>query len=89
MIKFDILEGPRFDYVNTGNPTININLRVPYASWVNLTTGEIFICIDTTPDVNVWVGQRGTTISYYSPPTAGILRSFASPLPLFSRFFFF
>jgi len=43
------------------NPTINVNLPVG-SVWINKTTGEVFICVDDTPNRNVWVGSFGTII---------------------------
>ncbi len=33
----------------------------PYL-WINIDTGEVFICTDNAVNSNVWVGQRGTSI---------------------------
>ena len=51
-----------FDYVNTGNPTVSVNPERIGVSWLNLTSGEIFICTDNTVGSNVWVGQKGTAV---------------------------
>lgn len=68
----------RYDYVYASNPTIDVNPSVSYATWLNITTGELFVCKDTTEDLNIWQGQLGSTItSYeYNLPTAVILNSF-------------
>ena len=55
-------DSDRYDYVFASNPTIDINPSVPYATWLNILTGELFICRDATPDLNLWLGMRGTKI---------------------------
>jgi len=71
MLKTSVLDGPQFDYVNPGNPTISVNPKKLYATWLNISTGELFICLDVDFGSNVWRGQFGTTImslvkkSYY------------------------
>jgi hypothetical protein len=62
-LDFGIIDGPKFDYVNKGNPTIDVNPRTLYATWMNVTSGELFICTVNTIGVNVWSGQLGTLIS--------------------------
>ena len=52
----------RWDYVMTGNPAVDTNPSSYPVTWLNLTTGEEFICIDNTVGVNVWKGTLGTTI---------------------------
>jgi len=53
-----------FDYVSEENPTIDVNPIDRGKTWVNVTTGEVFVCTDITVGVNVWVGQLGTIILY-------------------------
>lgn len=52
----------RWDYVNTANPAINTNPDAIGDTWLNLTTGEEFVCIDTTADLNIWVGSLGSIV---------------------------
>ena len=53
----------RFDYEVSGNdPLVTTNPPQVGDSWVNTTTGEIFVCIDATIDDNVWKGTQGNTI---------------------------
>ncbi len=53
----------RFDYeVSNSNPLVTTNPPQVGDSWVNTTTGEIFICIDATADENVWKGTQGKII---------------------------
>ncbi len=53
-----------FDYIQAGNPTIDVNPGQEGVTWVNMTTGELFVCIDATVDTNIWIGQFGTAILY-------------------------
>lgn len=52
-----------FDYTETTNPFITTNPTAVGATWINTTSGEIFVCTDATTDANVWVGQMGTTVT--------------------------
>jgi len=46
----------------TNNPTIDTNPTNKDVIYVNTTTGQAFICTDSTVDNNVWEGQLGTKI---------------------------
>jgi len=46
-----------FDYVQNGIPAFDVNPGRLGATWVNLLTGEIFICVQANTDDNIWVGQ--------------------------------
>ena len=63
MIEFGTIDAPQFNYVNPVNPAVDTNPTVRFATWVNLNTGELFICTDNSPGLNIWVGQSGTTVS--------------------------
>ena len=52
-----------FDYVQEANPTIDVDPGEVGVSWLNTTTGEIFVCISSVIGENVWKGQMGTTVS--------------------------
>lgn len=54
---------PVANYEFNSNPLTTSNPKYSPCSWLNTTTGELFICIDNTTDANVWKGQLGTTIS--------------------------
>jgi len=58
----DIFKRGNFDYVKTTNPTVNVNPGFVGATWLNLTTGEVFVCLDNTPGENDWAGQKHTRI---------------------------
>lgn len=75
MLTTNVIDGPQFDYVNKGNPTIDVNPRRLYATWFNLTSGELFICTDISTGVNIWVGQLGKTVSTFDPAGTGALVS--------------
>lgn len=47
----------RYDYINTGNPAIDTNPDDVGANWLNVSTGEIWVCTDNTPDANEWFGS--------------------------------
>jgi len=55
------------NYVNPANPTTHINPRMVNMTWLNVTSGEIFTCMDNTPNANVWEGDTGNIIMYSSP----------------------
>lgn len=44
----------KFDYTSTSNPTISTNPSVPNATWLNTSTGALYICTNNTAGVNVW-----------------------------------
>jgi hypothetical protein len=52
----------RFDYEETSDPLVTTNPPCVPVTWMNLTTGELFICTDNTIDSNVWVGQIETDV---------------------------
>ena len=58
-----IYPADRYDYVSLEDPSIDINPSVPYATWLNATTGEVFVCISNTVDENMWKGQAGSIVS--------------------------
>lgn len=50
---------------STSNPTAIINPSFGVgALWINTLTGEIFVCIDSTDNLNKWYGSRGTFAGY-------------------------
>lgn len=52
-----------FDYVYASNPTLTVNPPMVGMTWINSTTGEIFVCKREAKDDNIWIGQRGTVVS--------------------------
>ena len=73
MNELGIIDAPQFDYVQTGNPTIDVNPRRLHATWLNITTGELFVCIGSNTDLNVWRGQAGTQIPEDYIPISGMI----------------
>ena len=57
------IQSRKIDYISDENPTIDINPSIENATWWNKSTGELFICIDNTPDKNKWKGSNGTIIA--------------------------
>ena len=51
-----------WDYDEATDPLVTTNPITMPVTWVNKTSGELFVCIDNTPDSNVWVGQAGTDV---------------------------
>lgn len=47
---------------NNSNPTQFVNPTFKSATWINNVTGELFVCLDNTINMNYWVGQQGTDI---------------------------
>ena len=60
----------RTTYSETTNPTVTINPTIDSATWLNTTTGEIFVCIDKTADANHWMGTNETEIP--TPPQSTV-----------------
>ena len=52
----------KFTTVAASNPLFTSNPSNVGDSWLNTTTGEVFVCIDKTINANKWVGQNGTTV---------------------------
>ena len=52
-----------FDYVQAGDPTIDVNPNMVGVSWLNITSGELFICTDVSTDSNIWKGQLGSVVT--------------------------
>lgn len=52
-----ILPQSSYTYVYSGDPTITTNPELIGASWLNITTGNVFHCMDNTVDANVWRGK--------------------------------
>lgn len=57
-----VLPQHNFDYIESSDPTVSINPPVMPCSWLNKTSGQIFLCTSNATDANVWVGQMGDTI---------------------------
>jgi len=49
-----------FDYTETTKPTPKTNPNKKYATWLDLSTGVIWVCVDNTKDKNKWVSEKGS-----------------------------
>ena len=55
---------PVANYQYPSDPTVSINPRKLPCSWLNTTSGEIFVCTDNTAGANVWVNAKGLITEY-------------------------
>jgi len=56
-----------FDYSAGSDPVVSTNPSVVGATWINTSSGEIFVATTVTAGSNVWKGTAGTTVE----PAAG------------------
>lgn len=47
---------------SNGLPHEQVNPPYTPYMWMDLTSGEIFVCIDNTRDANIWMGQNDTSV---------------------------
>jgi len=52
-----------FDYTSGSSPVVSTNPSSLGATWINTTSGEIFVAIDITADSNEWLGTAGTEVA--------------------------
>ena len=50
------------NFVESTDPTTDVNPEIEHAIWFNYESGEFFICIDNTPNKNIWRGDKGSLI---------------------------
>ena len=50
------------DYTQTSDPLVSTNPSSLGATWINTTSGEIFVCKDITTGENEWLGTAGTLV---------------------------
>lgn len=60
-----------FDYAFPSDPLTTTNPILIGATWVNTSTGEIFVCTDITANVNVWVGNNDLASTKIGSDIAG------------------
>ena len=48
-----------FDYVFPNDPDLSVNPGYTGKTWLNSSTGLIYVCVDATEDLNIWVSQQG------------------------------
>jgi len=53
----------KIQYLSDSDPTISVNPDKVNVIWYNRKSGEIFICIDNTPNKNIWRGTSGKIIA--------------------------
>lgn len=53
-----IMDEVALDYSEASDPTYNTNPAKDNVFWLNVTTGELWICRDNTVNANVWVNQK-------------------------------
>jgi hypothetical protein len=64
---------PVANYELPSNPTATVNpVRIP-VTWLNTTTGNIFICTDNTTDANVWKLKSGFRGCLIYPTATNVL----------------
>lgn len=76
--------GSRWDYVNTENPSYDTDPDKTGATWLNLTTGEEFVCTNNTAGFNEWVGSLGTWINVLTALAPEMWIDFGDPTTMFT-----
>ena len=56
-----------FDYTSGSSPVVTTNPSSVGSTWINTTSGEIFVATDITSNENVWQGTAGNTVE--PPPS--------------------
>ena len=51
-----------FNYTSGSSPVVTTNPSSLGATWINTTSGEIFVCHDITTGENNWLGTAGTEV---------------------------
>ena len=54
--------GSGFDYTSGSSPVVSTNPSSIGATWINTTSGEIFVATDITTGENNWLGTAGTEV---------------------------
>lgn len=62
MDDLTILQPKQYDYFKPGLPTLDVNPDKVGATWLALSIGILFVCIDNTTDANIWRGSNGQYI---------------------------
>lgn len=68
--------GYSYDYVQAGIPRSNTNPKAYSTTsgnptWLNTLTNELFVCVDSTGDKNIWMGNKGTWVNKIVYPNPG------------------
>ena len=61
--------GSGFDYTSGSSPVVTTNPSSLGATWINTTSGELFVCHDISTGANNWLGTAGTSVA--PPPYFG------------------
>ena len=56
--------GGGFDYTSGSSPVVTTNPSSLGSTWINTTSGEIFVATDITTGENNWLGTAGTEVSF-------------------------
>ena len=59
---------PIANFEHAANPTATVNPPFTPVTWLNTTTGNVFVCIDNTANANVWINCAGRTVIDYENP---------------------
>ena len=54
--------GSGFDYTSGSSPVVTTNPSSLGATWINTTSGELFIATDISTNENIWIGTAGTEV---------------------------
>ena len=68
MESFTITPQQSFDYISSGSPTVTTNPDIAPVTWLNIISGEIFVCVDNTIDANIWRSSKIITYGVGEPP---------------------
>ena len=69
----------RYDYVMASNPAVDTNPSIPYATWLNTITGEVWTCLSNGVGLNRWSGSFKSVVYPYTLPIHTVGFSFDSP----------
>ena len=69
----------RYDYVMASNPAVDTNPSIPYATWLNTITGEVWTCLSNGVGLNRWSGSFKSVVYPYTLPIHTVGFSFNSP----------
>ena len=62
LTNLDLSSADGFDYTSGSSPVVTTNPSSVGSTWINSTSGEMFVATDITSGENVWQGTAGTTV---------------------------
>lgn len=68
MESMQIIPTQAFDYINSSSPDVSVNPEIIPVTWLNTTSGEIYVCIDNTLNANIWRSSKIITYGTSNPP---------------------